>query len=74
MATHNPDTLQRLAKLASSEFGRWYEEDYFPSHEEISHASGEDAWGGDDWGEAIWPGETRGEPSKKRSRKCFQLL
>ena len=35
---HNPDTLQRLAIQQSSEFGRWYEEDYFPSHEEISHA------------------------------------
>ena len=39
MSTHNPDTLQTLARLASSEFGRWYEEDYFPSHEEISHAT-----------------------------------
>ena len=38
METYNPDTLQRLARFASSEFGRWYDEDYFPSHEEISHA------------------------------------
>ena len=38
METYNPDTLQRLAIQQSSEFGRWYDEDYFPSHEEISYA------------------------------------
>ena len=37
MATYNPDTLQRLAILVSSEFGRSSDEDYFPSHEEITH-------------------------------------
>ena len=38
MATFNPDSLQGIAARQSLEFGKWTDEDYFPSHEEISNA------------------------------------
>ena len=38
MATFNPDSHQSIAARQSSEFGKWTEDDYFPSHEEISYA------------------------------------
>ena len=38
MATFDPDSLQSIAARQSAEFGRWSDEDYYPSHEEISYA------------------------------------
>ena len=37
MARFDPDSLQSIAARQSSEFGKWTDEDYYPSHEEISY-------------------------------------